>query len=92
VAHEPARTPPEAPSGPLPRNWPGRGLTGATDRGGADDRESLPIPYFVRSDEELERWKLSVDAARALASGELAEQGWVPVLARQIYESDIPTG
>jgi hypothetical protein len=46
----------------------------------------------VRSDEELERWKLSVDAARALASGELAERGWVPVLARQIYESDIPTG
>jgi hypothetical protein len=56
------------------------------------DPVPIPVPYFVRSKAERERWALSVEAARRLESGRLAEHPSLPILARQIYESDIPTG
>jgi hypothetical protein len=51
----------------------------------------LEAPFFVRSPSEVERWLECADLATSMA-GEGASLGVRMMIARSLYESDIPTG
>jgi len=54
---------------------------------------ALPLPQFVVTPEQQERWRQCVGAAQTMAdgSGFAGDTGWLGFVARQLYESDIPT-
>jgi hypothetical protein len=49
------------------------------------------VPFFVRTPVELDRWQTCWELSlKMLGSEDLG--GWRPILARQLYASDILTG
>jgi hypothetical protein len=53
----------------------------------------LPLPQGVVTAEERERWHECVGAAHTMAEGSefAGDRSWLGFVARQLYESDIPT-
>jgi hypothetical protein len=49
------------------------------------------VPYFVRSADERDRWQTCWELSLKMLGGEDLG-GWRPILARHLYQSDIPTG
>lgn len=49
------------------------------------------VPFFVRTTAERERWQSCWELSLKMLGGEYLG-GWRPMLARQLYDSDIPTG
>ena len=49
------------------------------------------VPFFVRTTAERDRWQSCWELSLKMLGGEYLA-GWRPMLARQLYDSDIPTG
>jgi hypothetical protein len=49
------------------------------------------VPFFVRSPDEHDRWQTCWALSLKMLGGEDLG-GWRPMVARQLYASDIPTG
>jgi hypothetical protein len=67
--------------------------TGASDGDVIEDGLCPPdlIPFFVRSPDEHDRWQTCWELSLKMLGGEDLG-GWRPILARNLYASDIPTG
>lgn len=57
----------------------------------ADECPPDLVPFFVRTFEERDRWQTCWELSLKMLGGEDIG-GWRPFLARQLYQSDIPTG
>lgn len=55
---------------------------------------ALPFPRFVVTPEQQERWRQCVGVAQRMAAGSqfTTDSAWLGFVARQLYESDTPTG
>lgn len=49
------------------------------------------VPFFVHTQADQERWQTCWELALKMLGGDDLG-GWRPMLARQLYDSDIPTG
>ena len=49
------------------------------------------VPFFVHTQADQERWQTCWELALKMLGGEDLG-GWRPMVARQLYDSDIPTG
>lgn len=49
------------------------------------------VPFFVRTPAERDRWQTCWELSLKMLGGEDIG-GWRPILARHLYQSDIPTG